>query len=55
MRFTFRFLAARSLAALTAGAALAETELRITHAMSGGAGKKLLTRLLQDLRRQIQA
>ena len=30
MRFTFRFLAARSLAALTAGAALAETELRIT-------------------------
>ena len=55
MRFTFRFLAACSLAALTAGAALAETELRITHAMSGGAGKKPLTRVSPVLRRQIRA
>lgn len=39
MRSRLRLLAACSIAALSAGTAYAETELRITHAMSSGAGK----------------
>lgn len=46
MRSTLRFLAACSVAALTAGAALAETELRITHAMSSGAGKEAFDKIV---------
>ena len=48
MRFTFRFLATCSLAALTAGTALAETELRITHAMSSGAGKEAFDQIVSS-------
>ena len=48
MRFTFQILAACSLAVLTAGAALAETELSITHAMSSGAGKEAFDQIVSS-------